>query len=79
MIEDIDRQKVFARDKFKCKRCGCKVIETNSRTDKSKAVVDHIIPIAKGGVDSYSNVQTLCRSCNSSKHAKLEGQLILQI
>ncbi|MFI6609293.1 HNH endonuclease [Streptomyces sp. NPDC050507] len=28
---------------------------------------DHIVPLARGGTNVLSNVQVLCRSCNSSK------------
>lgn len=31
---------------------------------------DHIIPIARGGRHSEGNLQSLCRSCNSSKGSK---------
>ena len=33
--------------------------------------VDHIIPIARGGRHAVGNLQALCRSCNTSKGAKL--------
>lgn len=57
------REKVFARDKHTCRHCGC--------TDKSKLSVDHIMPYSRGGKDSFENFQTLCRSCNSRKGAKI--------
>lgn len=45
----------------KCLKCGTK-------KDITK---DHVIPIKLGGRDHASNVQPLCRSCNSSKGTKI--------
>jgi 5-methylcytosine-specific restriction protein A len=35
--------------------------------------VDHIVPKAHGGTDDSGNLQTLCRSCHSSKTATEDG------
>jgi 5-methylcytosine-specific restriction enzyme A len=51
------REYVFQRDNYQCKSCG----------ETSKLAIDHIIPLASGGSNDLSNLQTLCISCNSQK------------
>lgn len=60
-IDPALRLHVYARDGFACLRCG-------TTSDLS---LDHIHPWSKGGLDTEDNLQTLCRSCNSSKGARI--------
>lgn len=55
------RQAVYDRDGWACVKCG----STESLT------LDHIIPWSHGGPDALGNLQTFCRSCNSSKGARV--------
>ncbi len=54
------REYVFERNNYKCRSCG----KTNRQTTLT---VDHIIPLAKGGSNDMSNLQTLCENCNRRK------------
>ncbi len=51
------REYVFDRDRRQCRSCG----------QSTKLSIDHIIPLASGGSNDISNLQTLCGSCNSQK------------
>ena len=51
------RAYVFQRDNYQCPSCGKKQTQTVLE-------VDHIIPIANGGLNDMSNLPTLCRRCN---------------
>jgi hypothetical protein len=51
------RETVYARDSYKCVRCGA----SNDLT------IDHIFPQSMGGNHAISNLRTLCRSCNSAR------------
>lgn len=51
------RNSTLERDGHKCLSCG--------RTDK--LVIDHIIPLCKGGSNANDNLQTLCGKCNKKK------------
>lgn len=50
-------KQVIDRDGARCRHCG-------STVDLS---LDHIIPLASNGGDNLSNLQILCRPCNSRK------------
>lgn len=55
------RGAVYARDGFACLHCGA----------EENLTLDHIHPFSLGGNDEPANLQTLCRSCNSRKGARI--------
>lgn len=55
------------RDKYTC--CQCR--NSIEKEPNLLLEVDHIIPIAKGGLTREDNLQTLCWKCNRNKGAKL--------
>lgn len=46
---------------YRCLACG---------NHDAKLCIDHVVPLSRGGTNEISNIQPLCRSCNSKKHAK---------
>ena len=58
------REAVYMRDSFRCVSCG----------STEELSLDHIIPFSMGGPDTEDNLQTMCRSCNSSKGARYDGK-----
>lgn len=67
---------------YKC--VGCGKTETELQTLDRILVGDHIVPLAKGGLDSIENIQPLCHSqklgsrdgCNNKKAAKIYDFLL---
>jgi len=53
---------LIERDGYFCQKCKT----TNNIT------IDHIVPISLGGKNTMSNLQFLCKSCNSKKGIKME-------
>lgn len=56
------RSKLIKKDTL-CIKCG----------SGEHLAIDHIVPLIKGGDNIESNVQVLCRSCNSRKGGKIDG------
>ena len=62
---------VYKRDSFTCRECGyCPEsvpTDYNGRYTIGELVLDHIKPVALGGLLENENLQTLCSYCNGSK------------
>lgn len=56
-----DMRKILINAQSECNICG----------KKDSLVIDHVIPISKGGKNVTSNVQVLCSKCNTLKSSKI--------
>ena len=55
-----NKQNLFLRDNYTCAYCQCEVTDSNG-------TVDHIVPQAKGGQNTWENCITACKDCNQKK------------
>ena len=54
------RERIFARDEFRCVYCG-------HVPPVDELTLDHVEPRVKGGDDSDGNLVACCRACNDLK------------
>ena len=66
------RKNILKRDMYKCAYCG--------RSDLP-LTIDHVIPRARGGEETWENLVTACVSCNNKKGDRTleEAELKLRI
>lgn len=63
------RTQIASRYKWRCVYCCDHITKFKARG--AKPVIDHKIPLKKGGVDDTSNYVYACSQCNNSKQDKL--------
>lgn len=63
-IEGVSRDVVAERDNHTCHICG----EWVSAHEMS---LDHVVPLARGGEHTYSNIKLAHKVCNSRKGSRL--------
>ena len=61
------REKIKRRDKYTCQHCGNSI----QKEPNLLLEIDHIIPLAKNGLTTEENLQTLCWKCNRTKGIKI--------
>jgi len=68
----LSNPKLFVRDRYVCAYCG----HTFHADDLTR---EHIHPSSRGGMDSWMNCITACRSCNGRKGSRTpeEARMIL--
>ena len=77
--ELVDVGYIFERDKWKCGLCGKKVNKELKYPHPKSASLDHIVPLAKGGVHCHANVQLAHFDCNHRKRTQSKGEQLLLI
>lgn len=55
------KRNVFVRDNQICAYCGTHIKEV------SECTIDHIVPRAQGGLTTFENTVTACKTCNWNK------------
>jgi 5-methylcytosine-specific restriction endonuclease McrA len=67
----IDPIKVLERDGWKCQICGVSTPQRlRGSMNKRAPELDHVVPISKGGLHTWTNLQCACRECNGAKSDK---------
>lgn len=62
-------KKLLESQKNKCAWCKCRVY-LKPTGGQTKAHIDHIMPLCKGGTNWIKNIQILCAACNLKKSKK---------
>jgi 5-methylcytosine-specific restriction endonuclease McrA len=57
------RVNIYARDKYRCQYCG-------KKTSMSELTYDHVVPRARGGKTTWTNIVTCCYECNRRKGSR---------
>ncbi|QBZ30769.1 HNH endonuclease [Corynebacterium diphtheriae] len=78
-VEDVVPSEVFERDHWVCGICGERIPKRAKWPDVRSASVDHIVPLAAGGMHEMKNVQAAHLGCNSAKRHKGSGDQLALI
>ena len=66
----------IARSKPACHICGEAIDYTLHYLDPKSFVIDHVVPLTRGGADTIDNVKAAHRDCNSTKRARLVAPIV---
>jgi 5-methylcytosine-specific restriction endonuclease McrA len=71
-VPTLSNPKLFARDRDICAYCG-------GHFHFDELTREHIVPVSRGGVDSWMNCITACRACNGHKGNRLPDEARLSL
>lgn len=66
-VEDVSLAEIFARDRGRCKICGCELSMDTKWPHPRTPTRDHVVPLSKGGTHERGNLQLACAECNIRK------------
>lgn len=67
-------RRAISRTRSPCGICETEIDYTLPATDPMSFVVDHVIPLNKGGTDDLTNCQAAHRTCNRTKSDRIAEQ-----
>jgi hypothetical protein len=71
-VPPLNNRELFHRDRFICAFCG-------GHFSHFKLTCDHILPMSRGGRDTWMNVVTACRTCNQKKGNRTPEEARLEL
>jgi|TARA_B100000315_G_scaffold232217_1_gene244238 5-methylcytosine-specific restriction endonuclease McrA len=63
---------LFRRDQNMCLYCG-------NHFDNISLSRDHVVPLSRGGEDTWTNVVTACKRCNARKGSRLPDETNMEL
>ena len=69
-------RRAIARSKPACHICGEAIDYTLPHLDPRSFVIDHVVPLVRGGSDTIDNVKAAHRDCNSAKRSRLVAPIV---
>lgn len=80
--KDISLQGLFERDNGICYLCGLPCNWNDCRTDdngnfivgRTYPTIEHVLPLCKGGTDTWNNIKLAHHGCNSAKGRRILGE-----
>jgi HNH endonuclease len=71
-VPPLTNKNLFARDKHMCLYCGDYLYDC-------ELTRDHVVPVSRGGADTWENVVTACRICNHRKADRLLQEIDMKL
>ena len=71
-VPALTNKRLFRRDSGMCLYCGDYLYDY-------ELTRDHVIPVSRGGADTWENVVTACRECNHYKADKLLDEIGMRL